>query len=99
LQIIFALRQTGVKVEEVRRKVGIIEATFFNWKKNDRGLCVQELKRLRQLEDVNYWLMHIIADLTLDTQMLQDVLKKSSEANAAEGVGSEPASGLQSICQ
>jgi putative transposase len=77
-QIIFALRQieTGIKVEEVCRKMGISEATFYNWKKKYGGLGVPELRRLRQLEDENYRLKQIIADLTLDKQMLQDVLKK-----------------------
>jgi putative transposase len=77
-QIIFALKQadTGTKVEEVCRKMGISEATFYNWKKKYGGLGVPELRRLRQLEDENYRLKQIIADLTLDKQMLQDVLKK-----------------------
>jgi putative transposase len=77
-QIIFALKQaeTGIKVEEVCRKMGISEATFFNWKKKYGGLGVPELRRLRQLEDENFRLKQIIADLTLDKQMLQDVLKK-----------------------
>ena len=79
-QIIFALKQTetGVKVEEVCRKMGISEATFYNWKKKYGGLGVPELRRLRQLEDENYRLKQIIADLTLDKQMLQDVLKKKA---------------------
>jgi putative transposase len=77
-QIIFTLKQaeTGVKVEEVCRKMGISEATFFNWKKKYGGLGVPELRRLRQLEEENFRLKQIIADLTLDKQMLQDVLKK-----------------------
>lgn len=77
-QILFALKQseTGVKVEEVCRKMGISEATFFNWEKKYGGLGAPELRRLRQLEDENYRLKQIIADLTLDKQMLQEVLKK-----------------------
>ena len=77
-QIIFALKQaeTGVKVEEVCRKMGISEATYFNWKKKYGGLGVPELRRLRQLEEENFKLKQIIADLALDKQMLQDVLKK-----------------------
>ena len=77
-QIIFALKQaeTGVKVEEVCRKTGISEATFYNWKKKYGGLGVPELRRLRQLEEENFKLKQIIADLSLDKQMLQDVLKK-----------------------
>jgi putative transposase len=77
-QILFAIKQaeTGVKVDEVCRKMGISEATFYNWKKKYGGLGVSELRRLRQLEEENFKLKQIIADLTLDKQMLQDVLKK-----------------------
>jgi putative transposase len=78
-QIAFALKQaeTGTRVDEVCRKMGISEATFYNWKKKFGGLGVTELRRLRQLEDENNRLKQIVADLTLDKQMLQDVLKKS----------------------
>jgi putative transposase len=77
-QITFALKQTetGVKVEEVCRKMGISEASFYNWKKKYGGLGVSELRRLRQLEEENFKLKQIVADLSLDKQMLQDVLKK-----------------------
>jgi len=77
-QILFALKQaeTGVRVDEVCRKMGISEATFYNWKKKYGGLGVSELRRLRQLEEENFKLKQIVADLTLDKQMLQDVLKK-----------------------
>ena len=77
-QIVFALHQaeTGVKVEEVCRKMGISEATFYNWKKKYGGLGVSELRRLKMLEEENIKLKLIVADLSLDKQMLQDVLKK-----------------------
>lgn len=77
-QIVFALKQaeTGVPVEEVCRKIGISEATFFNWKRKFSGLGTAELRRLRQLEDENSRLKQVVADLTLDKQMLQDILKK-----------------------
>lgn len=77
-QIVFALKQseTGVSVQEVCRKMGISEATFYNWKKKFGGLGVSELRRLRQLEEENVKLKQIVADLSLDKQMLQDVLKK-----------------------
>jgi len=77
-QILFALKQaeTGVRVDEVCRKMGISEATFYNWKKKYGGLGIPELRRLRQLEEENFKLKQIIADLALDKQMLQDVLKK-----------------------
>ena len=89
-QIIFALRQaeTGVKVAEVCRKMGISEATFYNWKKKYGGLGVTELRRLRQLEEENSKLKQIVADLSLDKQMLQDILKKSFEAEAKKEAGS-----------
>jgi len=78
-QIAFALKQseTGTRVDEVCRKMGISEATFYNWKKKYGGLGVSELRRLRQLEEENNRLKQIVADLTLDKQMLQDVLKKN----------------------
>ena len=77
-QIVFALKQseTGVKVEEVCRKMGISEATFDNWKKKFGGLGITELRRLRQLEEENSQLKKLVADLSLDKQILQDVLKK-----------------------
>ena len=77
-QIVFALKQseTGVKVEEVCSKMGISEATFYNWKKKFGGLGITELRRLRQLEEENSQLKKLVADLSLDKQILQDVLKK-----------------------
>jgi putative transposase len=77
-QIVFALHQaeTGVKVSEVCRKMGISEATFYNWKKKYGGLGVSELRRLKMLEEENMKLKQIVADLSLDKKMLQDVLKK-----------------------
>jgi putative transposase len=88
-QIVFALRQseTGVNVPEICRKMGISEATFYNWKKKFGGLGVGELRRLRQLEEENAKLKQIVADLSLDKQMLQDVLKKSFEDQAAPATG------------
>ena len=77
-QIAFALRQaeTGTRVAEVCRKMGISEATFYNWKKKYGGLGVSELRRLKQLEEENQRLKRMVADLSLDKQMLQDVLSK-----------------------
>lgn len=71
-QIAFALKQAeiGVKVEEVCRKMGIADATFYNWKKKYGGLGVSELKRLRQHEEENSKLKQIVVDLSLDKQML-----------------------------
>jgi putative transposase len=77
-QIAFALRQaeTGTRVAEICRKMGICEGTFFRWKKKYGGLGVSELRRLRQLEEENRRLKRMVADLSLDKQMLQDVLSK-----------------------
>jgi putative transposase len=77
-QIAFALKQseTGTRVEEVCRKMGISQATFFNWKKKYGGLGISELRRLRQLEEENNQLKKLVADLSLDKHMLQEVIKK-----------------------
>ena len=78
-QIVFALCQAdnGVKIEEVCRKLGISEATFHNWKKKYGGLGISELRKLKQLEEENQRLKQLVADLSLDKQMLQDVVKKN----------------------
>ena len=77
-QIAFALRQaeSGTTVAEVCRKMGISEATFYNWKKKYGGLGVSELRRLKQREEENARLKRMVADLSLDKQMLQEVIQK-----------------------
>lgn len=77
-QIAFALKQAelGTKVEEVCRKLGISDATFYNWKKKYGGVGPSELRRMRQLEEENAKLKRLVADLSLDKAMLQDVLSK-----------------------
>jgi len=77
-QIIYTLRQAegGTSVAEVCRKMGITEQTFYRWKKKFAGMGVAELTRLRQLEDENSKLKSLVADLTLDKHMLQEVLRK-----------------------
>ena len=77
-QITFALQQadTGTSVEEVCRKMGISQATFYQWLKKYGGLGITELRRLRQLEEENRQLKQLVADLSLDKAMLQDILKK-----------------------
>lgn len=77
-QITFALKQAemGVPVAEVCRKLGIAEPTFYRWKKLYGGLMPSEVKRLKQLEDENSRLKKLVADLTLDRQMLQEVVSK-----------------------
>ena len=61
---------------EVCRKVGISEQTFYRWKKKFHGMGVAEVRRLRVLEEENRNLKQLVADLSLDKQMLQDVLRK-----------------------
>lgn len=77
-QLAFALgqAQAGTRVEEICRKFGISQATFYNWKKKYGGLGVSELRRLKQLEVENSRLKKMIADLSLDKEMLQDVIQK-----------------------
>jgi putative transposase len=77
-QIAFALKQaeSGITVAEVCRKMGVSEPTFYTWKKKFSGLGVSELRRLRQLEEENRKLKQLVADLSLDKAMLQDVLGK-----------------------
>ena len=77
-QIAFVLRQAdeGTAIAEVCRKVGIIEATYCNWCKKYGGLMPSEMRRLKQLEEENGKLKRIVADLALDTEMLQDVIKR-----------------------
>jgi len=77
-QIAFVLKQAdeGTSVAEVCRKAGISEATFYVWRKKYGNLLPTEMKRLRQLEDENTKLKRIVAELSLDKAMLQDVLKK-----------------------
>jgi putative transposase len=74
----FALRQaeSGVPVQEILRKMGVSEATFYRWKQRYGGMGVAEIRRLKQLEDENRRLKGLVADLTLDKQILQDVLSK-----------------------
>ena len=77
-QITFALKQaeSGTRVSEICRKFGICEATFYSWKKKFGGMGRAELRRLRQLEDENRRLKRLVADLSLDKEMLQEVLRK-----------------------
>lgn len=81
-QIAFALRQAelGTPVGEVVRKMGVSEQTFCRWKKQYAGMGVGEIRRLRQLEEENRKLKQLVADLSLDKLMLQDVLSKKSKA-------------------
>ena len=77
-QIVFALRQAelGTPVKEVIRKMEITEQTFYRWKRKYGGLGVNELRRLKQLEEENRQLKQMVADLSLDKHMLQEALSK-----------------------
>ena len=77
-QIAFVLRQAeeGTPVAEVCRKAGISEASFYNWRKKYGGLMPSEMKRLKQLEEENQRLKKLVADLSLDKAMLQDVIRR-----------------------
>jgi putative transposase len=77
-QIAMALRQAeaGTTVEEICRKLGVSSATFFRWTKVYGGLGVPELRELRQLREENRRLKGLVADLTLDKNMLQEALRK-----------------------
>lgn len=77
-QIAYALKQSelGTPVAEVCRKMGISDATFYNWRTKYGGLSPSELRRLKQLEEENAKLKRLVADLSLDKAMLQYVLSK-----------------------
>ena len=79
-QITFALRQAeaGTPVPDVCRQMGISEATFYVWKKKYGNLGVTELRQMRQLQDENARLKRLVADLTLDRHILQEVIKKKT---------------------
>ena len=77
-QIAFALRQAenGTSIGEICRKMGFAEATFYRWKRVYAGMGVAEIRRLKQLEEENTKLKRLVADLTVDKTMLQDVLRQ-----------------------
>ena len=73
----FIIRQgdEGTSVAEICRKAGISQATYFNWKRKYDGLLPTEM-RLKQLEDENSKLKKLVAELSLDREMLQDVIRR-----------------------
>jgi putative transposase len=77
-QIAFALKQaeTGTRIDEICRKMGISDTTFYKWRQKYGGLGPLELRKLKQLVEENSKLKRIVADLSLDKAMLQDVLSK-----------------------
>src|SRR5215472_3944272 len=78
----FILKQgaDGIPVADICRKAGISQATYFDWKKKYDGLLPDEMRRLKQLEDENAKLKKLVAELSLDREMLQDVTAESCEA-------------------
>ena len=74
----FILKQgsDGMPVAEICRKAGISQATYFNWKRKYDGLLPTEMRRLKQLEDENAKLRKVVADLSLDKEMLQDIVRR-----------------------
>lgn len=77
-QIIGVLKEAeaGVKTADLCRRHGITEQTFYRWKSKYAGVEVNEMRRLRQLEDENGKLKHLVAELTLDNRALKEVLGK-----------------------
>lgn len=77
-QMAVALHQheAGTPVGDVTRKLGVSEQTFYRWKKKFGGLAPSEVRRLKQLEEENRRLKQMVADLSLDRHMLQEVLRK-----------------------
>jgi putative transposase len=74
----FILKQgaKGMPAAEICRKAGISTATYFSWKKKYERLTPPEMRRLKQLEDENSKLRKLVADLSLDREMLQDVIRR-----------------------
>ena len=77
-QIIYALRQVeaGKKVGDICREMGVSQPAFYSWRKRYAGVGVSELRELRQLREENRKLKTLVADLTLDKHILQEVLSK-----------------------
>lgn len=68
--------EDGTPVAEICRQAGISQATYFNWKRKSAGMMPSEIHRLRKLEDENNRLKKLVADLSLDKEMLQDIAKR-----------------------
>lgn len=77
-QIVAVVKQAemGISIPELIRQVGISEQTFYRWKKRYTGLEVDQVRQLKQLQEENVRLKRVVADLTLDKVMLQEVLSK-----------------------
>lgn len=79
-QFVFSLKQAepGTSVSEVCRKLGISDATFYTWRKKYGGVSPSDLKQMWQLEEENLRFKKLVADLSLDKVMVQDVLAKEN---------------------
>jgi len=88
-QIAYALAQesTGQTIAEICRRLGVSEQTFYQWKKKFGAMGVAEVRRLKQLEDGNAKMKRLVADLSLDKAILQDVLQKKSDSRPAPRAG------------
>ncbi len=77
-EIIYVVKQAeaGVSVQELSRKYGVCEQTIYRWRRQYDGLSASELQRLKELERENKQLKKLVADLSLDKQILQEVLQK-----------------------
>jgi putative transposase len=69
-------QEEGKKVSEICREYGISEPTFYNWKSKYGGMTLSELQRVKELEAENARLKHLVADLSLDNQILKEVNSK-----------------------
>ena len=84
-QILRALHQaeSGERVPDICRERRVSEATFYVWKKKYSGLALNELRELRQLREENAKLKRLVADLSLDRHMLQEIVRKKLQGSAA----------------
>jgi len=88
-QVTYVLRQaeSGTVVKDVCRSIGISQVTFYSWRKKYGNLGASEVRRLRQLEEENLRLKRLVADLTLDKSILQEVIKKRFKTFAQTNAG------------
>jgi len=77
-EIIYAVKQIemGISVKEIARKYGVCENTVYRWRRKYDGLSPSELQRLKELERENSQLKKLVAELSLDKEILQDMLRK-----------------------
>jgi len=77
-EIVYAVKQLemGISIKEIARKYGVCENTVYRWRREYDGLSPSELKRLKELERENAQLKKLVAELSLDKQILQDVLQR-----------------------